>query len=203
MRRLRAAALGALAMSGSRLGEPFLLLELDALPGRVAEHDVEARGCGAVVDVGELEAPVEEPVLRRGAARAGRRGTRRGGLPSCRACRSAVVMACGASRRLGPYEGGGPGVGDACGPARTPWRLAGARRARACAGRWRCRRRWWRRALGVAARAPPWGPRRGAEERACPPRSSAFLRLRSRVMAGRRPRWACRRRRGCRRRSGR
>ena len=58
---------------GPALGEPLLLLELDPLPGRVAEHDVEPAAppqdvivfdpIKGLEDVGERQVPVEELVL--------------------------------------------------------------------------------------------------------------------------------------------
>ncbi len=118
MSRLRAAALGASAISGVAGGEELLLLQLDGLPRRVADHGGEAAapavrlGCGRggdLEDLGELEPPVEEPVLggavedgpggglaEQGARVDPRQGARRDGD---------VVLG------LGLDEGGAPGVG--------------------------------------------------------------------------------------------
>ena len=54
--RPRAAAFGALRDLGLAGGEEFLLLQLDALPRRVAEHDIEAAGRH---HVGKFERPME------------------------------------------------------------------------------------------------------------------------------------------------
>ena len=63
--------------------EELLLLELDTLPGRITEHYVEPAGiCAAVVEhLGELQRPVEEPVLigeRDGCVERGRYGVATG-----------------------------------------------------------------------------------------------------------------------------
>ena len=64
MPRRRAAAVGASASSGERVANPLDLLQLDAVPGRVADHRVEA-ALGPVVlpalpDAGEGGLPVQK-----------------------------------------------------------------------------------------------------------------------------------------------
>ena len=57
--RSRAALFGAVGDLGRPGGEELLLLELDALPRRVAEHDIEP---AALPDRGERDVPVQERV---------------------------------------------------------------------------------------------------------------------------------------------
>ena len=59
--RFRSAAFRAPAIGRTSLGEELLLLELDPLPRRIAEHDVEA---APLEDSRKLKRPVKEGVLR-------------------------------------------------------------------------------------------------------------------------------------------
>ena len=153
----RAAAFLALAMSGSRLGEELLLLQLDPFPGRVAERRTRSRPSSRCrVVAGPVSAPTVKMLAGTPGA-SGRTGTRA-------ARRSTTVddVAGGpvgivlqapagcvgdrgcASRGLGLDEGGAPGVGDPPGPC-EPGRMLQGRVA-------------LRRACDVGQRAAPAAP---------------------------------------------
>ena len=122
---------GAPLLSGERgdgrldLAEVLLVLEIDLVPGRVAEEAGEAAGpAGGGVqrwvgvvrdaeDVGELQVPVEEAVLglEPGDLRGGGRRDRRGALLTQRP-EDPVDDGGGCVLGLAPDEGGAPGVGD-------------------------------------------------------------------------------------------
>ena len=96
---------------GLALGEELLLLKLDSLPRRVAEHNVEA---ATSKDVRKRQLPVKEAVVLGDAPRGldEHRGRRR--LPLAEReprCRRGCGFDDGAGGVLGPEEGGAPRVG--------------------------------------------------------------------------------------------
>ena len=152
MSLFRSAAFRVRRDQGLALGEEFLFLELDSLPGRVAQHDVEAP---SRKDVRKRQLPVEEAVVL---------GDAPCGVDEHRGRRHVLVSereprGCGGrgfddrtGSVLGPEEGGAPRVGHELlvlvrmrGQERVPtFGASPPRRRRRCPGP--ARLRAWRRA---------------------------------------------------------